>query len=203
MIDPTSAFASGVALLHLILLACVYFGEDSARSAYVSTVLSSVAFFCLLLSIVVLAEAMLAVAYIFLQGGPVCRIYMGTLLAALAMAGWATLASITSDQDGHQAGAVIFVAASVAYSAIFLAKAMRYKVFLNAMWTLTILAAILYIAFYVQGMKDAAALAEWISFTLQAATFLIFFWTNPLSEYPLKKQATSGPETAMPLLQQA
>jgi len=181
--DPFQIFALGVTLSHLALLAGVFFGSSLRTHAYVSTEVHSMAFFRTFLTLMVLSEAVFCGTYIYIQSGSPSRVSSGVVFVCLSVVGWILVASFNTDKIEHFLGAVLFIAATAAYSFYFIDRARSLRPYLYFLWSLSCAVAISFGAVYFAGYYSEAAVLEWTAFMLDAATLFIFFYANPPSSF--------------------
>lgn len=171
-----------LALTHVVLLAVVFFGTSLPTHAFVSTEIHAQVFFRVLLTVIVYIEAAVGVTYIFVQGQGPLRRFAAVALAAVAMGGWALVASFPTENPAHLAGAATFIATTAAYSLLFIARSLALKCVLYAMWALTVAAAVAFGGLYWSEHYAEAAVLEWVAFLADAFTLLLFYYVNPPTE---------------------
>ena len=180
--DLIQSIAILITLFHFVLLISIFAATSVHTDAFVSTEIHASLWFRLALSLIVLCEAALCVAYVREQGGVNIWFCSAVALAAAAVGGWTLVVAFPVDKAAHVAGAVAFIAATACYSAIFIDRSLRFRTLLYAMWALSITAATAFAILYFCGIYADAAALEWTSFILEAATLLLFFASNPPEE---------------------
>lgn len=208
--DPTQLFALVLSISRLLLLVGVYFGSARVNDRFVSTELEDMMVFRLFLTLIVILEALVCVAYIFAMASRPWRVVLASVLCALSVGGWVALASTEMEDVAHEGGVLVFLAGSMGLHGLLVDLTGRHRAAYGVAWLVIVGLGAAFVGTSMSGDLEASAHVEWCAFMLEACVLEVFFFENPPvqrrwreggnGEHGLGATGRAGPDSALPLL---